>query len=72
MGSKWDQPADRLYDRAVALILTHRKCSHAFIRRALGVPYNDAEALAKRMEQEAICGAAPTSQASLNPPHRGA
>ncbi len=47
-------PADELYDQAVALITRERKASTSFIQRHLQIGYNRAARIIERMEAEGV------------------
>ena len=49
---------DALYDQAVHIVLTDRKCSTSYIQRKLSVGYNKAARLVEQMEEQGVVGAA--------------
>ena len=49
---------DALYDQAVQIVLTDRKCSTSYIQRKLAIGYNKAARLVEQMEDERIVSAA--------------
>ncbi len=49
---------DELYDRAVAVVLQHRKASTSFVQRHLQIGYNRAARIIERMEEEGLITAA--------------
>ncbi len=49
---------DALYDQAVAIAITDRKCSTSYIQRKLAIGYNKAARLVEQMEDEGIVSAA--------------
>src|SRR3954447_11177351 len=50
--------AGDLYDKAVTIVLRHRKASTSYIQRRLQIGYNRAASLMERMEKEGIVGPA--------------
>lgn len=48
---------DELYDRAVAVVLKHKKASTSFVQRQLQLGYNRAANLIERMESEGLISA---------------
>jgi S-DNA-T family DNA segregation ATPase FtsK/SpoIIIE len=49
---------DALYDQAVQIVLTDRKCSTSYIQRKLAIGYNKAARLVEQMEDERIVSTA--------------
>ena len=49
---------DALYDQAVQIVLTDRKCSTSYIQRKLAIGYNKAARLVEQMEDERVVSAA--------------
>jgi S-DNA-T family DNA segregation ATPase FtsK/SpoIIIE len=49
---------DALYDQAVQIAITDRKCSTSYIQRKLAIGYNKAARLVEQMEDEGIVSAA--------------
>ena len=47
-----------LYDKAVGIVLRHKKASTSYIQRRLQIGYNRAASLMERMEKEGIVGPA--------------
>src|SRR3546814_197468 len=53
-----ESSGDDLYDRAVAVVLQHRKASTSFVQRHLQIGYNRAARIIERMEEEGLITAA--------------
>ncbi len=49
---------DALYDQAVQIVLTDRKCSTSYIQRKLAIGYNKAARLVEQMEDEGVVSTA--------------
>jgi S-DNA-T family DNA segregation ATPase FtsK/SpoIIIE len=49
---------DALYDQAVQIAITDRKCSTSYIQRKLAIGYNKAARLVEQMEEEGVVSAA--------------
>ncbi|KNG93493.1 DNA translocase FtsK [Pseudaestuariivita atlantica] len=49
---------DALYDQAVQIVITDRKCSTSYIQRKLGIGYNKAARLVEQMEDEGLVSSA--------------
>lgn len=49
---------DALYDQAVQIVITDRKCSTSYIQRKLAIGYNKAARLVEQMEDEGLVSAA--------------
>ncbi len=49
---------DALYDQAVAIVLTDRKCSTSYIQRKLAIGYNKAARLVEQMEDQGVVSSA--------------
>ena len=63
---------DDLYDRAVAVVLQHRKASTSFVQRHLQIGYNRAARIIERMESEGlISGANHVGKREVIPPGGG-
>jgi len=58
LGGNSDNPEDRLYDQAVAIIAAEGKCSTSFVQRHLQIGYNRAARIVERMEKEGVVSAA--------------
>ncbi|MBA5723674.1 DNA translocase FtsK [Candidatus Liberibacter sp.] len=52
------KPPCKLYEKAVELVISNKKCSTSFIQRRLQIGYNRAALLVERMEQEKIISTA--------------
>ncbi len=57
-GMGGESSGDELYDRAVAVVLQHRKASTSFVQRHLQIGYNRAARIIERMEEEGLISAA--------------
>ncbi len=57
LGGNSDE-ADALYDQAVQIVLTDRKCSTSYIQRKLSIGYNKAARLVEQMEDQGLISAA--------------
>lgn len=51
-----DEPADEMYDQAIAIVTESRQASISMIQRRLRIGYNRAARLVEAMEQEGIVG----------------
>jgi len=49
---------DALYDQAVQIVITDRKCSTSYIQRKLAIGYNKAARLVEQMEEQGLVSAA--------------
>ncbi len=49
---------DVLYDQAVAIVATDRKCSTSYIQRKLSIGYNKAAKIVEQMEEQGVVSAA--------------
>jgi S-DNA-T family DNA segregation ATPase FtsK/SpoIIIE len=49
---------DALYDQAVAIVATDRKCSTSYIQRKLSIGYNKAAKIVEQMEEQGVVSAA--------------
>ena len=49
---------DALYDQAVQIAITDRKCSTSYIQRKLAIGYNKAARLVEQMEDQGVVSAA--------------
>lgn len=57
-GGTDDEPADELYDKAVAIVAEAQQASVSMVQRRLRIGYNRASRLVEKMEQEGIVGPA--------------
>ena len=49
---------DTIYDQAVSIVLSDRKCSTSYIQRKLSIGYNKAARLVEQMEESGLVTAA--------------
>ncbi|MEB8387715.1 DNA translocase FtsK 4TM domain-containing protein [Rhodobacteraceae bacterium KMM 6894] len=56
--SSGSEGEDALYDQAVQIAITDRKCSTSYIQRKLAIGYNKAARLVEQMEDEGVVSAA--------------